>query len=445
MTEGSRRPACHVTAPAGWINDPLGVSWHRTGDGGRYELFVQHNPDSPQWVPACQWARFAAPDLVRWSWGGTALRPAAGEAGCWSGSVVLEDDGTPVIVYTSVLAGAADVGRIALARGDAGWRRWTADPAGPVLRGPPPDLPVRHFRDPFVWRAGGGWRMAVGGGLAGDRAVALQYSAADLRTWRFDGVLAERPAGDIDPLGTGSVWECVQLFPLDGRWVLVVSAWEQGSPQRVACAVGDYDGRRFVPHAWQRFTETDAVYATTTFSDRAGRRCAISWIREPGPAGASWAGVLTLPVVLSLDGDRVALEPHPDVASLRVGGPAETRLGAATGPFPDRLHVEWVAAPGAGLVVADDAGELLGLHLGTDGVTAVRPGRRPERIAGRARGDERRIRLLLDADVAEVFAGGAAGVLRLRPPGERLWLRGTGPPGAPARVRVCELAAVLPR
>lgn len=415
----SARPAFHVTAPTGWINDPLGVSFHPTPDGGRYELFVQHNPDAPEWVPACSWGQLSSPDLVHWRWVGTALEPAAGEDGCWSGSVVVEADGTPVIVYTSVLAGSLDAGRIALAHGDRDWRRWLPDPGGPVLGGPPAEPAMSHFRDPFVWRADGTWRMVVGGGAADGRAVALQYGSADLRAWRFDGVLAERAATEREPLATGSVWECVQFFPLDGRWVLLVSVWERGSPQRVACAVGDYDGRRFTARRWQPFTSTDAVYATTTFPDDAGRRCALSWIREPGPGGTPWAGVLTVPVVLSVRGDRVTIEPHPDVDLLRGDLLAEAsgeRIEVAG--LPPQLDV---GVTGEGrLVLEDDAGPLLDLACDGGG-----------------------LRLLLDGDIVEAFAAGNGGVRRTRPPVGELRLRAAGEAGM--AVRVHGMLPVFPR
>ena len=44
MAADPRRPGYHFTAPAGWINDPLGVTWHEDATGGRYELFFQFNP-----------------------------------------------------------------------------------------------------------------------------------------------------------------------------------------------------------------------------------------------------------------------------------------------------------------------------------------------------------------------------------------------------------------
>ena len=442
MSRSLPRPAFHVTPPSGWINDPLGLTWHQTPDGGRYELFVQYNPAGPEWVPACRWARLTAPDLVRWSWAGIALEPAPGEEGCWSGAVAVTDDGVPVIVYTSVLAGALEIGRVALAHGDPQWRRWTPDPGGPVLPGPPSDPAMSHFRDPFVWRADEGWRMVVGGGTADGHAAALQYSSPDLRSWRFDGVVADRSAGERAPLPTGSVWECVQLFPLEGSWVLLVSVWADGSPQRVACAVGDYDGGRFTPRSWQPFTATEAVYASTTFVDASGRRCAVSWVREAGPAGGGWAGELSVPVVLSLAGDRVCLAPHPDVDTLRGAVLADTGIGAGErelGAFPPRLDVA-LDGPADRIVLSDDGGELLALEIDDATVTARRPGRLPERIGGpRPAG----IRLLLDGGLAEVFADGDCGVLRLRPPGSQVRLR-VSARGRGARARVHEVRPAWP-
>jgi beta-fructofuranosidase len=393
------RPGFHVTAPSGWINDPLGVTWH----DGRYELFVQYVPDAPVWAPACRWGRLSSPDLVRWQWIGTALSPGTDEAGCWSGSVVIGDDGLPVILYTSVRAGALERGAVALAVGDREWRSWTADRV-PVVPGPPEGVPMSHFRDPFVRRDGDAWRMVVGGGLATGRPAALQYASPDLRHWTYEGIVAEDD-------GPGSVWECVQLFPLDGAQVLVVSVWDDGSPRSVAYAVGDLDGRRFVPRRWRPFTATDAVYATTTFADAAGRRCAISWVREPAVPGAEWAGVLSLPVVLTRDGDRVTVAPHPDVDGLRTAvlvdtGPCEGRVLTGVEPFLDLIAD---VAPGGGISV----GDLLSVAVDGGAVVLRRPGRDDARIA--VPPGPVTLRLLLDAELAEVFAGGDVAVVRTDP------------------------------
>src|SRR3712207_9005316 len=49
----------------------------------------------------------------------------------------------------------------------------------------------RSVRDPYLWRADGGWRMLLGAGSTAGSPSVLQYSSRDLRSWRGDGVLVE--------------------------------------------------------------------------------------------------------------------------------------------------------------------------------------------------------------------------------------------------------------
>lgn len=414
------RPGYHFTVPKGWINDPHGVSWH----DGRYELFFQYNPAAPEWVVACRWGRASAPGLVRWGRPEVALSPQDGEAGCWTGSVVTTDDGIPVIVYTSVRPENLDLGTVVLATGDRDWRDWTAEPSAPVLTGPPEGLGLRIFRDPHVERDGAGWRMVVGGGTDDGRGLALLYRSADLRSWTFEGILAERPADLVEPVAAGAAWECVQFFPLDGRWVLLLSAWEDGVPARVVAAVGDFDGSRFTATGWQRFGATDVLYATTTFLDADGRRCAMSWARDLRPVSSGYAGALSLPWRLAVHGDRLVQFPHPDVDTLRTGRLALLQGPGRAGPFLPFLDVELVpgASPGpVRLELRGNAGPaVLTVVLDGDGAAVLQSddGEPVELDAASAPDGDTGLRLLIDSGLVEVAtATGDAAFLRVPDPG----------------------------
>ena len=56
------RPRLHFTARTGWINDPLGLSFH----GGRYHLFFQYVPGQTQWGPEQCWGHATSDDLLHW-------------------------------------------------------------------------------------------------------------------------------------------------------------------------------------------------------------------------------------------------------------------------------------------------------------------------------------------------------------------------------------------
>ncbi|MDQ3464225.1 MAG: glycoside hydrolase family 32 protein [Actinomycetota bacterium] len=386
---------------------------------GRYQLFFQFNPTAPQWTARMCWGQTESPDLLRWSAPRIALAPGP-DLGCWSGAVVV-DGGRPTIVYTSVSDDNWDRGRIMMATGDASFGAWIKEPAA-VLE-PPPGRDVLHFRDPYLWRTDDGWSMVVGAGLEPATGAVLGYTSSDLRNWEYRGVVCSRPADLTESVWTGSVWECPQLFELDGAWVLVVSVAHQGLTRHVAYSVGDFDGSTFTPVRWHRLLHGDSSYATTTFIDAAGRRCALSWSREDGPvAGREWAGALSAPLVLRRDGDRVLGAPHPDVDGLRTAISTEAgivRLGSA--PFrrcPVEAQSDVVLAgslsPADELDVAllQGTGPVLTLALSGDTLTLRRPGRPDEQMPlGVAPDGGFELRLLLDAGIAEVFTpGGAAGV-----------------------------------
>ncbi len=428
------RPRLHFTPRAGWINDPHGI----VHAGGRYHLFFQYNPAGIGWAPAIRWGHAVSADLLTWEELPVALEPGPGEVGCWSGSLVLDGD-VPTILYTRVTGPDLALGQVAVARGTPDLAAWRRDPPAAVVAGPPAGLGVRSFRDPFVWAAGDGWRMIVGAGLDDGSGAAIQYRSADLVTWTPDGVLARRPATETAGSWTGAMWECPQLFELDGTWVLLVSVWADEVLHHVAYGLGDYDGATFTARTWGSLSHGDQLYATTAFRDADGRRCVLSWLREPAagmPAGSPWAGAHSLPRVLGLDGDRLVATPHPNLAGH--GGPATV---SATAGAPLDLDPLGTAATvvletagaatvtrGSLTLAADPAGGTVtvtqaGTPLLVMPAAAAHPGHPPRLV----------VRMIVDADILEVTVDGVAGVGATRcaaEPDARVTVRPTGTPAA---------------
>jgi beta-fructofuranosidase len=413
-----RRPAFHFRPRAGWMNDPNGLIQH----AGEFHLFYQHDPHAAVWG-RMHWGHAVSRDLVHWEHLPIALAPDPGgpdRDGCFSGCAFL-DDGRPMIAYTGVSPEVQ-----CLAEGSSDLRSWRKHPANPVLRAPPAGMEVTGFRDPWVWREGGEWLMALGSGIEGRGGAVLLHRSRDLVRWEPLPPLAAGPAapGRV-------VWECPCFFPLDGRHVLLVSP----TPPAVSLyLVGTWQDRRFTPERQGRLDLGDSFYAPQSLLDSAGRRIAFGWLREGRSAedqrASGWSGVLSLPRVLALGADgELRVTPAEEVTSLRqrrIAAHDALSLGSdprelARCPTP-QLEIEARVRLPAGARVAlalelGAAGERVELsydratgELALERADASRDrSTRRSRIAGPlplGPGEPLLLRVFLDRSVLEVYANG---------------------------------------
>jgi beta-fructofuranosidase len=415
MELGRTRPQLHFTPAEGWVNDPYGVTWV----DDRYHMYFQSLPDRTTWGPTCRWGHAESVDLVQWKQRPTALAPQAFELGCWSGSVVVAKDGTPTAFYTRITDDDYTRGDVALAFGDKTWSEWHSAEDDVVILASPALTSARVVRDPFVFRYRDRWALILGAGLADGSGALLQYTSDDLRDWRFDGVVCARSSEVIDDVWSGSLWECPQLIQVDDTWLLLVSVWNDDQLHYVAGAVGHYDGRIFVAQKWQRLTWGDSAYAMTSFEDRTGRRCVMSWLREQPDVAPTQhgrpAGAHSMVAVVAVDNDgTIRLAPHPNIDALsRRDPPHQVIEGAVTRYSVGAESVEIVATGPTQLVLSEggDAARLV-LSVPDNGtrLTIHRPGVPDEVVPLR----DGRCRIFLDADIVEVFATSAYGAYRLR-------------------------------
>ena len=311
------RPRYHFGAPTGWLNDPNGLSqWD-----GTYHLFYQFNPEAPRHANIL-WGHATSPDLVAWEDRPVALAPdrdGPDRDGCWSG-VLVDDGGIPTIIYSGH---AGDAQLPCLAVGDATLDTWTKYPGNPLLAGPPPGTDTTAFRDHCVWRDGETWYQLIGSGFTGRGGAALLYESADLRSWDYRGPILVGDADESDPLWTGTMWECVDLFEIDGTHVLVVSVWDEGDTHYAISFTGRYADGTFTPESVRPLDlGLRHFYAPQSFLDDQGRRVMIGWMQEgrddDQTMAAGWAGVLSVPRILTVTpSGRLHHAPIPELASLR--------------------------------------------------------------------------------------------------------------------------------
>jgi beta-fructofuranosidase len=308
LTDDPHRPLYHFLPPANWMNDPNGlIQWQ-----GQYHLFYQYNPDGPCWG-AMHWGHAVSKDVVHWTHLPIALAPTPGgpdEDGCWSGCAV-DDHGVPTLVYTGVMP---QVQCVATSTDDL--ITWEKHSQNPVIAAPPEGLQVTGFRDPCVWRQDDVWYAIIGSGIQDVGGTALLYQSDDLIDWQY---MHPIHVGDKDE--TGEMWECPDLFPLGGRrYVLLVGA----HPEFLYTYyfVGSYTDHKFAPQTLSKIDFGGYFYAAQTLLDDKRRRIMWGWIKEgrtdEALKAAGWAGVMSLPRVLTLRPDGLLdIEPVSELKTLR--------------------------------------------------------------------------------------------------------------------------------
>lgn len=466
------RPAYHFTAPAGWLNDPNGL----TQRDGEYHLFYQFNPHAPV-HHRIHWGHAVSTDLVRWRDLPIALTPSDGPDGdgCWSGVLVYDGD-TPTIVYSGR---HGDRELPCVATGTPDLAEWTKDAANPVIAAPPAGVEITAFRDHCVWREGETWRQLIGSGIRGQGGTALLYESSDLREWTYVGPLlvgdsAEREASAPD--WTGTMWECIDLFRMGEadaaqRDILVFSAWHEGVTHHPLYWSGRYEGDRFTPAALHRLDLGGRYfYAPQSMRDESGRRLMFGWLQEGRPDSAAiaagWSGVMSLPRVVTATPDgSLHQAPAPEVESLREeqlvslssvlsAEPIEIVRGDEI-DLEMRLTIPRGGAASIALRATDDDAERTVLRLQRHGDRAElsldrsRSSLDPKVDASPRAGEvpvgadgSVDVRILVDHSALEVFAGGVPLTARVYPTrADALGIRLSGT-DAHAEVRAWAMGAV---
>lgn len=334
------RPAYHFWAEGG-VGRPLPFFW-----AGRHHVFYQAG--RPE---GARLDHVVSDDLIRWRAAGAALLAGPevyDSAGCRIGSIV-EHGGQFFMFYTGFGGGGTPRPTQCLAvSGDL--ERWSKHPANPIIA----DLPAGFgpcFRDPFVWRDGGLWRMVVGSQLdRGQGGAGLMYESADLVAWRYAGPFCEAHVND-----SGRLFECPDFFPFGRAGCLLTSCgktfWHGGM----------YHDGMFFPEKGGP-VDGGEFYAGRTATAGDGRRILWGQIGQNRPGRAGSGGVLSLPRVLSAGDDGLpVIQPaeeltqlrrrHWHFENLRVSDGAIPLEGVAGGRLEVRIEFEQAAAEEIGLML----------------------------------------------------------------------------------------------
>lgn len=313
----------HISAPAGWINDPNGFCYFK----GYYHIFYQYHPFSADWGPM-HWGHARSKDLVHWESLPLAIAPdtKADEDGCFSGSAIVKDD-TLYLIYTGHhYYGDNDPDHfwqnqnLAYSHDGINFTKYAKNP---IIAHEPTDN-THHFRDPKVFKKDDNYYMVLGSQAKDKVGRAIMYHSSDLKNWQYLGPFAKAKANE------GYMWECPDFFNMGGKDILLFSPQgikAQGEKYlnlfQTGYFVGDYDlqTNTFTHNDFSEIDSGHDFYASQTTLTPDGRRIVFGWMdmwesdfpeKEDG-----WAGALTLPRELKLKDNKLYMSPLKEMSQLR--------------------------------------------------------------------------------------------------------------------------------
>jgi sucrose-6-phosphate hydrolase SacC (GH32 family) len=219
------------------------------------------------------------------------------------------DNGTPTLVYHGVPGGTC-----LATSDDPDLIRWTKHPANPVI--PVPNHGRYKVYDPFAWRHGDVWYALSGNAIENEGDVAYLFRSSNLVDWEY-----VHPFYKSERRWTDAGEDCAvpSFFPFGDRHMLLFVSHKCG----MQYYLGRLEGERFIPEQHARMNWAGGpLIAPMTLLDAAGRRIMLGWIcearRTESCREAGWAGVLTLPRVLSPAQDgSLRITPARELEMLR--------------------------------------------------------------------------------------------------------------------------------
>ena len=327
------RQQFHLQPPVGWLNDPNGLCVY----GGQYHAFFQYGPfDVTGGVK--HWGHAVSKDLLHWEPLPVMLYPDEPFDchGVYSGSALIE--GTEMYLYYTgnvKYPGSYDYikqGRghnVCLAVSHDG--KTVASKQCLLYNKDYPAGLTCHVRDPKVFAYEGKYYMVLGARTLEDKGEVLVLESIDKLHWTHINTLTT-------PETFGYMWECPDLFCLDGQWYLAVS------PQGIQCQNVYGCGYFAVYGDWRahctlgEFHEADFgfdYYAPQSFVDENGRRIQIGWMGMPdadygnAPTVAhGWQHCFTVPRLLTKGpGGTLLQTPVPELDARRSAAALTLRNG----------------------------------------------------------------------------------------------------------------------
>lgn len=328
VKQDPHRQKFHLMPPVGWLNDPNGLCWYK----GKYHVYYQYAPfDVNGGVKF--WGHWSSPDLLEWNQEPVFMCPdqTFNIHGVYSGSALVENDEL-YLYYTGNVKHPGNHDYIKTGRGHNTAVAISKDGnvvSENILLMENSDYPkdvTCHVRDPKVWKQDGKYYMILGARTVEDRGEVLIYESEDKLKWSHINTITT-------PEVFGYMWECPDLFCIDGQYILAVSP--QGVENKeyefqnvYSCGYfplyGDFRGECTLGE-YRELDKGFDFYAQQTFQDKEGRCLAIGWMGMPDAAYTNpsakdfgWQHCMTVPRELKWNGKYLLSMPVKELEQLRV-------------------------------------------------------------------------------------------------------------------------------
>lgn len=315
------RPSFHLSSRIGWMNDPNGFVYFN----GMYHLFYQYHPYSTVWGPM-HWGHAVSKDLVKWEYLPVAIAPDSDfdNKGCFSGCGVVTKSGDLALIYTGVKENPENAKQTlqiqCLAIGD-GENFTKLDK--PIIDSHqiPAGCSIEDFRDPKVIQGDDEkyYLYVVNRNKEGNGQV-LVYKSDNLKEWDYCNLILG------NDFNLGVMWECPDLFQLNNKLVLMLSAQEVQQTKDFdtgnigVCIFGKYDNQNhvFTKECCQQIDRGLDFYAQQTVLTLDNRRVMIGWMQNWDTCNyrtknTKWYGQMSFPREIWIKNNRLYQQPVREI------------------------------------------------------------------------------------------------------------------------------------
>ena len=320
----------HLMPPAGWLNDPNGLCQK----DGIYHIYFQYSPYTSGGETKL-WGHYSSKDLLVFKEEEPFLFPDSeiDRDGAYSGSAIVEN-GIIHYFYTGNVkkTDRDDYDYINEGREQNTIHMTSQDGINKskkelvMSNKQYPENMTKHVRDPKILKKDGCYYMALGARTIEGNGCVILYKSLDLEHFEYYNIITTNEK-------FGYMWECPDLFELDGHLFLVVC------PQGVEQNKYDYENVhqsgyyevnynfRDNQYTLGKFKELDHgfdYYAPQSFVDENGRRIQFAWMGIPDAdyhnkptVVYDWQHALTMPRLLTYKNGQIYQQPLEEMKSLR--------------------------------------------------------------------------------------------------------------------------------